>query len=153
MPRGFPTRWDPGGSRELRAACAPSPAPLSHTVSQQHQSRLPGPAPPPPTHTDRAGPAGPAWGRGELYRWSGECQWRPPGRCSVETGLSGTPPPPPPPSYRSHTVPGRGHRRRKHTPGRPTLLSLHAPRCPRLRSQSTTGVVVSPPSEAADRCG
>lgn len=37
---GLPTGWDPGGSRKLRAACAPSPAPLSHTVSQQHQSRL-----------------------------------------------------------------------------------------------------------------
>lgn len=40
LPRGFPPGWDPGGSRELGAACAPGPAPLTHTVSQQHQNRL-----------------------------------------------------------------------------------------------------------------
>lgn len=31
LSRGFPPAWDPGGSREPRAACAPGPAPLTHT--------------------------------------------------------------------------------------------------------------------------
>lgn len=40
LPRDCLPWWDPGDSMEVQAACAPGPAPLTHTVSQQHQSRL-----------------------------------------------------------------------------------------------------------------
>lgn len=43
LPRGFPPGWDPGGSRELRAACAPGPAPLTHSESAAPELDSPAP--------------------------------------------------------------------------------------------------------------
>lgn len=48
LPRGFPPGWDPGGSRELPAACAPGPAPLTHS-----ESAAPEPPSPAPLHRRR----------------------------------------------------------------------------------------------------
>lgn len=57
---------------ELRAACAPGPAPLTHTVSQQHQSRLTRPR---SATSDRHRPSW-ASGAGEGARQPLPMEWR-----------------------------------------------------------------------------
>lgn len=142
LPTGVGTRKPQGAPSGLR----PGPAPLTHTVSQQHQSRLAWP------HSAAVDRHRPSWagGAGEGARRPLPMEWR----MSIEASRSvlsrdwalwnsttaaaailplSHRPRPRPPTPETHA-------RKAHPRGSP-----HSPHLPRLlHSQSTTGVVVSP---------